>query len=148
MVVSPNQRPQAWSFLPIATLPRPLSVVWCRFPIDELPKKPGPKPRPGLIRALKVARDGKRAQVEVCYGTSKKSPDSNPLDLHVTNLAEMNIAGLPQATCFVLERCIWLPWAGEFFERREDGTGPVIGELGTQTLMQLESLKVARRGVR
>lgn len=135
----------AWSFLSLNTLPRPLDIVWCRFPIDELPKKPGPKPRPGLVRGLGLHKDGRRALVEVSYGSSKKAPADFPHDLHICNTSEMNEAGLPQATCFVLDRCLWLPWASEFFERREDGTGPVIGRLPPTAVMQLEALKVNRR---
>lgn len=84
--------------------------------------------------------------MQICYGTSKKSPDTNPLDLHILNTAEMNMAGLPQGTCFVLDRCAWMPWASEFFTQRDDGTGPIIGSLGPQSRVQLEILKVMRRG--
>ncbi|ESY15198.1 hypothetical protein X750_29350 [Mesorhizobium sp. LNJC394B00] len=59
----------------------------------------------------------------------------------------MMAAGLPQATCFILSRTLWLPWSKDFFSQREDGTGPVIGHLSSTSLMQLESLKVTRRQV-
>ncbi|ESX61407.1 hypothetical protein X759_35215 [Mesorhizobium sp. LSHC420B00] len=55
---------------------------------------------------------------------------------------------MPQATCFVLDRTLWLPWAEDFFGKRDDGTGPVIGRLCNTVLMHLETLKVTRRQAR
>lgn len=110
-----------------------------------MPEKPGPKPRPGLIRAVAVSKDGTRGAIEVTYGTSKYGPDEKPHDLHIINMAELNACGLPRPTCFVLERTLWMPWCAEYFTEREDGTGPVIGKLPDIVLMQLEALKVQRR---
>lgn len=132
-------------YYPVATMPAGLDIVWCRFPEDEMPNKPGPKPRPGLVRSVALSKDHTRALVQVTYGTSKKSPQDHPLELHITNSKELDLSGLPQATCFVLDRTIWLPWSPDFFCKREDGTGPVIGHLTQNTIMQLETLKVLRR---
>lgn len=129
----------------VATLPSPLDVVWCRFPEDEMPKKPGPKPRPGLVRSVRLSKDHTWGAVEVTYGTSKRNPFDHPLELHIANSSDLDKIGLPQATCFVLARTVLLPWGPDFFCKREDGTGPVIGHLTPTALMQLESLKVLRR---
>lgn len=110
-----------------------------------MPNKPGPKCRPGLVRAVRLSKDHTKALIEVTYGTSKFSPNERPLDLQISNASEMDKCGLPQATCFVLDRTIWLPWAPPFFDKRDDGTGPVIGRLSDTVMMQLETLKVFRR---
>lgn len=110
-----------------------------------MPDKPGPKPRPALVRAIRLSKDGQRGAIEVTYGTSKYAPNEKPLDLHICNLGDMSSCGLPQATCFVLERTVFLLWSPDFFTKRDDGTGPVIGHLPQTALMQLESLKVFRR---
>jgi hypothetical protein len=86
-----------------------------------------------------------RAFVEVTFGTSQRREGERSLDLHITNAAEMAHAGLPQATCFVLDRTITLPWCSEFFTKRQDGSGPVVGHLPQTAIMQLETLKVLRR---
>lgn len=135
----------ALTYYDIATLPQPLDIVWCRFPTSEMPKQPGPKPRPALVRSILLSKDHTRGAVEITYGTSKYSPQAKPNDLHVCNMAEMAKCGLPQATCFMLERTIRLPWATEFFTTRDDGTGPIIGHLPDSACMQLETLKVLRR---
>ena len=135
-----------WTFYPLLKLPAPLDVVWCRFPLEEAGLAvPGPKARPALVRSVLLTKDHQRAYLEVTYGTSKRRESERPLDLHICNLSEMDAAGLPQATCFVLARTVRLPWAHEFFTIRDDGTGPIIGHLPPSALMQLEALKVQRR---
>jgi len=129
----------------VATLPSQLDIVWCLFPEKEMPKKPGPKPRPGLVRSIRLAKDHTWGAVEVTYGTSKRTPQECPLDLHIANSTELDKCGLPQATCFILSRTVLLPWGPDFFCKREDGTGPVIGHLPQTVLIQLETLKVMRR---
>lgn len=130
---------------PVATLPAQLDVVWCRFPLEEMPKQPGPKARPGLVRSVYLSKDHKWGAVEVTYGTSRYQPKDRPFDLHVYNLAEMEKCGLPQATCFVLDKTVKLLWGPDFFCKREDGTGPIVGHLSPTILMQLETIKVLRR---
>ena len=87
------------------------------------------------MRSISFHKDGKRGAVEVTYGTSKYPPNQKPFDLHICNLADMMACGLPQTTCFVLDRTVWLPWADDFFGKREDGTGPIIGRLSNTVLM-------------
>lgn len=134
-----------WSFLPVSTLPRPLNIAWCWFPLDEQPGTPGPKHRPTLFRALKLSPDGKMAAVEVTFGTSNAKFDSRPFDLIIQNSSSLDCAGLPQVTRFDLDITIWLPWASEFFTPREGYTSPITGYLDEASRMQLEALKVARR---
>lgn len=135
-----------WTYLPLRSIPRPLDVVWCRFPFDEAgPNQPGPKSRPGLVGAVLLNRSHTRAFVEVTYGTSRRTVADAPLDLPVVTNAEMTVAGLQRATCFILDRMVVLPWCREFFGKRNDGLGPVLGHLSPTTVMQLEALKVMRR---
>src|SRR5688572_29973401 len=101
-----------WSYLPLHNLPRGLDVVWCRFPEADI-SKPGPKPRPGLVRSVELSEDHKRARLEVCYGTSQLKKDLFPYDLFIENTAQMNVLGLPQATRFEIDRTLLLPWASE-----------------------------------
>jgi hypothetical protein len=98
-----------------------------------------------LVRALLLNKQQTQAFVEVTFGTSQRKEDERPLDLHICNATEMAEAGLPQATCFVMDKTATIPWCSEFFTKREDGTGPVVGHLPQTAIMQLESLKVIRR---
>ena len=116
-----------WDFLAAHHAPAPLDIVWCRFPIVEDPKNPGPKPRPALVRRVLRRADG-ATYLEVSYGTSNPARYSDH-DLWIHNLAEMFDMGLPQATIFQLDRTVTVPWASEWFTTREDGSGPVIGAL-------------------
>ena len=133
------------TYYPVHTMPAPLDVVWCAFPEDEYPNKPGPKCRPALVRAVFLYAQQTKVAIEVTYGTSKISR-LHQLDLHIANNEEMAAAGLPQASGFRLARTIKLPWAAEYFTPRDGGKTPIIGHLAQQTIMQLEALKVMRRG--
>lgn len=115
-----------WTFYPPLTIPTALDIVWCRFPLVEDPDNPALKPRPALVR--RVMRKNDHVFVEVVYGTSNRSRYSD-LDLYVANFVDMMECGLPQATIFTLGRTVILPWAEEWFSKREGGTGPVIGRL-------------------
>lgn len=143
-MVPPGKR--RWTYFSLQTVPRPLDIVWCRYPFDEFgPEQPGPKSRPGLVRSILLNRGHTRAFVEVTYGTSRRTVADAPLDLHVSNTVEMAEAGLQRSTCFVLDRTVVVPWCREFFGKRDDGRGPVIGRLSQTSVMQLEALKVMRR---
>lgn len=133
------------TYYPVHTMPVPLDVLWCAFPEDEYPNKPGPKCRPALVRSVFLFAQQTKIAVEVTYGTSKISR-LHKLDLHVSNNEEMAAAGLPQASGFRLSRTIKLPWAAEYFMPRDGSKTPIIGHLTERTQMQLEALKVARRG--
>ena len=126
-----------WTFITEGPLPSALDIVWCRFPFDEDPSQPGPKQRPALVR--QVLRKGNVFYIEVTYGTSNTARMSNR-GLYIANHREMVTAGLPQATLFQLDRLKTLPWAEEWFCKREDGTGPIVGRLGVQSVEYLHTL--------
>ena len=118
-----------WTFFPPNTAPKPLDIIWCHFPLVEDPATPGPKPRPGLVRQVKV-KDNKRAYVEVAYGTSKFASYSST-DLLIGNATDLGEMGLPQATVFQLGRTVTIPWAAEWVGTL-DGHGPSIGHLNAR----------------
>lgn len=134
-----------FSFLPVSTIPTPLSIAWCWFPEAEKAGEPGPKHRPTLVRALRLSPDGTMAAIEVTFGTSRIRHTEHPFDLIIENSIALDECGLPCATRFNLDRTIWLPWAREYFSAREGYTHPVTGALNESSRMQLEALKVARR---
>ena len=138
-----------WSYYPLHTLPRPLDIVWCRFPEQGMSvDAPGPKSRPGLVRSVFLNHDHTKAAVEVCYGTSQLKKDRFPLDLFIENTSQLNLLGLPQATRFEIDRTLRLPWAREFFEPRDRSKTPLIGRLSQDEIAQLETLKRIRKAQR
>lgn len=140
------QHGKRYDFLSVLTIPRSLDFVWCKFPLEELPKAPGPKFRPALVRAIKLSPDQTMAAVEVTFGTSKLKDGEGRLDLIIQNSASLDECGLPCATRFDLDKTIWLPWASEYFEPRDGYRSPVIGSLDQMSRTQLEVLKIQRRG--
>lgn len=98
-----------WTYYPLISLPRVLDIVWCRFPTHDSPSKPGPKPRPALVRSVFINKDHTKAQVEVTYGSSKLKTDTRLLDLILQNATDLAEMGLPQATRFDLDLTVRLP---------------------------------------
>jgi hypothetical protein len=140
-----DARPQpSFSYYPLHTLPAVHGLVWCLFP-EGAGLKPGPKPRPALVRSVRVNKAGDKAAVEVTFGTSKIKEFERPLDLIIANCTEMNAAGLPQVTRFDLDRTLVLPWSREFFVPREGKKDPHIGSLLPTATAQLQALIVERR---
>ncbi len=135
----------AWDYYPVSTLPTPLDIVWCRFPLEEYPQIPAQKSRPALVRQTAISEDEFHAEVEIVYGTSQLRQRDNPYDLYVQHLADMNTAGLHQATRFDLGRRLWVPWSREFFIARNGYTTPVIGHLPPKHAIMLKVLAVKRR---
>lgn len=136
----------AIEFFPVATHPKALDIVWCKFPYAEQAGKPGPKSRPGLVRSVQLRNKQTEVWVEIAYGTTKYDHRQRPMDLHIQNSLEIDRCGLQRATCFILDRIALLPWGPLFFGPRDDGVGPVIGSLSDMAKMQLEAIKVMRRG--
>ncbi len=139
---------ESWHYYSIQSIPAPLNIVWCHFPEAHDQRNPGPKPRPALVRAIRLNGEHTRAEIEVTYGTSKTKSFERPLDLIIANAAELNAMGLPQATRFDLDRTIWLPWAEEWFTPRTHGQSPIIGSLTPKYRLLLADLKSQRRGSR
>ncbi len=133
------------TFHPLVTAPKPLDIVWCRFPVTGAPSKPGPKSRPGLVRALKLNKDQTKALIEVTYGTTKLKGDARPLDLHIQNFRCIEACGLERATRFDLDLVVWMPWTKEYFEPAPGYSKTIIGHLDDDARMQLAALSVARR---
>jgi len=130
-----------WNFYNVALHPvRICDIVWCRFPEDLMHPKPGPKTRPGLVRAVRRKKDDRQIWISVTYGTSKLKTETRPLDLFVMNAEDMVTAGLPQATRFDLDACVNLPWASEFFEIRNMYKTPVVGRLADRSRARLVRL--------
>ena len=126
-----------WTYYPLTTLPGRYDIVLCRFP-EEGDERPGPKARPALVRTTAVMDDTGAGEVEVVYGTRVLKPRERPLDLHVTNVAEMDWAGLFHPTRFDLDKQIWLPWAEEFFVVPKGKVTPVLGSLSGYMVRKLQ----------
>ncbi|MEW6598641.1 MAG: hypothetical protein AB1429_14235 [Pseudomonadota bacterium] len=124
-------------------MPKPMDVVWCRFPYHNAPNVPGVTPHPGLVFATARLADGGLV-VQVAFGTSNLKSESRPLDLRITNFRAMQYAGLYKATRFDLDKIKWLPWGSEWFaspDLRQYPT-PKIGFLLS------DSIEVLRRKLR
>lgn len=111
------------------TLPRPGDVVWCRFPFREMPGKPGPKPRPGIVRAVFLDRRSGHSSVEVAFGTSRKTHRLYKGAFLVASPSGMRAAGLDLPTKFDLARTVRLPWAREFFTAKPGKNRLIVGSL-------------------
>jgi hypothetical protein len=128
-----------WTYNPVSTLPAPLDVVWCRFPVDLDLGNPGPKQRPGLVAKTALDADG-CPTVLVVYGTSNLKHATRKFDMFVENFRDMHEAGLYQATRFDMDRHLWLPWAEEFFQPPSaQYANPAIGHLSenSQELLRI-----------
>lgn len=132
---------------PISTLPAPNEIVWCKFPYHDSLGKPGPKPRPALVK--NVARLPNNAgEVQLIYGTTNVKSHQRPHDFTITNMSEMNACGLYKATRFDLDTISWIPWSAEWFEILPGYSSPVIGRLTEHGIKMLEiciSFKQASR---
>ncbi len=120
------------------TLPRPGDVVWCRFPFREMPGKPGPKPRPALVRAVFLDRLTSRSSVEVAFGTSRKTDRLFRGEFLVASPSGMRAAGLDLATKFDLARTVRLPWAREFFTVKPARRRLILGSLHPTDVLALK----------
>jgi hypothetical protein len=126
-----------WHYYPLTTLPGRYDIVLCRYPEDG-EAMPGPKARPALVRTTAVMDDTGAGEVEVVYGTKVLKLERRSLDLHVTNVQEMNRAGLFHPTRFDLDKTIWLPWAEEFFVPGAGKVDPILGSLSPYMIRKLQ----------
>jgi hypothetical protein len=126
-----------WAFYPLTTLPGRYDIVLCRFP-EQGATEPGPKARPALVRTTAVMDDTGGGEVEVVYGTSVMKIGGRRFDLHVSNVAEMDWAGLFHPTRFDLDQRVWLPWAEEFFLVPKGKVSPVVGSLSPYMVRKLQ----------
>jgi hypothetical protein len=123
------------SYYPQSIAVSPYDVVWCRWPTNV--GEGGFKDRPALVRSVRQ-KDGNRA-LEVAYGTSKLHKPYVS-SFYVANLTDMNAAGLFLATRFELDLTLLLPFAEDYFPKRPDGVGPVIGRLSSHSVDLLKQM--------
>jgi hypothetical protein len=126
-----------WTHYPLTTLPARYDIVLCRYP-EVGAVEPGPKCRPALVRTTAVMDDTGEGEVEVVYGTKVLKLGRRSLDLHVTNVQEMNWAGLFHPTRFDLDKAVWLPWAEEFFVPGKGKVDPILGALSPYMIQKLQ----------
>ncbi len=117
-----------FAYYPLSTAPAPYDIVWCRFPYEEAPDKPGPEPHPGLIRQAFADQNG-NPWVEVVFGTSKDPLRSGNEYFTISKVSEMNACNLKYATRFCFRKCMQLPWSEEYFEALRGQPTPIIGRL-------------------
>lgn len=115
---------------PFETLPRPLDVVWSKFPYDENRGVPAIEPHPALVFETNEFRPNEYA-VKVCYGTSNVQRSDRAQHFVVSNWNCLRFAGLNKETFFDLGRFKWLPWTSEWFESPDPQkyATPVIGRI-------------------
>ncbi|WP_341704684.1 hypothetical protein [Ferrovibrio sp.] len=86
----------------------------------------------------KVMRHRKTGQiiVRVAYGTTNM--DGHKLNsFPVAKIADMDLAGLHQATRFILTEMKWAPWDSRFFRCLEGMQTPVLGRLSDAKTYEL-----------
>ncbi|MFQ5955455.1 MAG: hypothetical protein ACE5JZ_10365 [Kiloniellales bacterium] len=103
-----------------------------------MPGKPGPKPRPAIVRAVFLDRRTSRGSVEVAFGTSKKTDRLYKGELLIASPSGMQAAGLDLATKFDLARTVRLPWAREFFTVKPTKSHLVLGSLHPSDVIALK----------
>ena len=102
-----------------------------------MPGKPGPKPRPAIVRAVFIDPQTSRASIEVTFGTSKKTDKPYRGEILVASPAGMNSAGLDLPTKFALGRTVRLPWARHYFSIKPGNTRLVMGSLHPTDVLAL-----------
>jgi hypothetical protein len=132
-----------WTYYPASTTPNALDIVWCCFPeLSEL--RPGPKPRPALVRRVLRDPSSGHLAVEVAFGTSNLKLDRNiPHQLVISNRRDLYEAGLRSPTRFDLTQTKILPWCREFFTELREGDGAVIGKLSAFKRHDLNETKAS-----
>jgi len=118
-------------------MPAPTSIVWCRFPYVEDVDRPGPKPRPAIIKRGYADQEN-NPWVDVAYGTSQDVFRKEINQFVVSNIVDMDACGLYCATRFQLDRIAQLPWASEFFPDAPGRKSPVMGRLSEHQVQLLK----------
>jgi hypothetical protein len=115
-------------------------------PYVEDVDKPGPKPRPAIVKRASADQDG-NPWVHVAYGTTQKVFLGGLDNFTVSNVAEMDACGLWCATRFRLDRVALVPWADEFFRDAPGRTSPVLGRLSEHgvALLRFQAGMIAKR---
>lgn len=111
--------------------------MWCRFPYEEGPDKPGPEPHPGIIRQAFADQDN-NPWVEVVYGTSKDPNRAGYENFTVSKVSEMDACNLKYATRFCFKKVMQLPWSEEYFQPIPGQPTPIIGRLSDYGIKLLQ----------
>ena len=125
------------------TLSRPGDVVWCHFPFREMSGKPGPKPRPAIVRAAFLDRRTSRSSVEVAFSTSQKTDRLYKGEFLIASPWGMRAAGLDLRTKFDLARTVRLPWARDFFVVKPGKVRLILGSLHPADVIALQNAALA-----
>lgn len=107
-----------------------------------MPGRPGPKPRPAIVRATFLDRRTSRSSVEVAFGTSQTTDRLYKWEFLIASPSGMRAAGLDLATKFDLARTVRLPWAREFFAVKPAKGRLILGSLHPADVIALH--KAAR----
>jgi hypothetical protein len=118
-----------FSFYDADTLPSRFDIIYCRFPYEEAPGLPGPKPRPGLVYDGLINPADGLPYVFVHYGTSQNFDRLNPFQFVIGNSADIVRSGLTFMTRFDLRKPEPIPWAEEFVCMREGASSLILGRL-------------------
>lgn len=102
-------------YFDLRTAPQIGDILWCHFPLVETPGRPGPKPRPALVREIYVNSLRRQAILNVAFGTSQKTDRIYPGEFVIASGRGLASAGLLVPTKFDLSGTLLLPWAREFF---------------------------------
>lgn len=102
-----------------------------------MPGRPGPKPRPAIVRMVFINTQTSRASIEVAFGTSKKTDKLYRGEILVASPSGMDNAGLDLPTKFDIGRTARLPWAHKFFSIKPGHTRLVIGSLHPTDVLAL-----------
>lgn len=141
-----------WTFLPIAILPKPDDLVWCKFPHSNDRGKPGPCVRPTLVRAAYIREHPDTGEefgsLEVSYGTGEYDESHLETDLVVKDSRRVRALGLHKSTRFSLapKDKVHLIWCEEYFEpqRYVVGRGIHIGRLGAPEVSRMKDALIKR----
>lgn len=102
-----------------------------------MPGKPGPKPRPAIVRMVFINTQTSRASIEVAFGTSKKTGKLYRGEFFVGSPSGMTSAGLDLPMKFDLGRIVRLPWAGHYFSVKPGNIRLVMGSLHPTDVLAL-----------
>ena len=111
-----------------------------------MPGKPGPKPRPAIVRAVFLNCRTGRSSVEVAFGTSRKLDRRCVGEILIATPSGMRAAGLQLPTKFDLARTVRLPWARQFFTIKSGTDRLVMGSLHPTDVIALRRAARALAG--
>ena len=98
-------------------MPEPGDILWCRWPLREVPGVPGPTARPVLVLETSIHEidDGSRfAAVSVCYGTGNIE-GVRAGDFVIATRGEAEALGLHKPTRFDVRHPKRLIWCEDYF---------------------------------